>query len=73
MEQNEIIKLIPPILADKLQEQKLSLVADENGCRLVPTDSLLLIENGKVSGFLAKQILDIKDAVDRLGGKDVSA
>lgn len=68
MEQNEIVKLIPPVLAEALKDQELSIVGDSNGVRIIPSTSLLLISENGVSGFMAKQIMDIKDMISRLGG-----
>lgn len=68
MEQQEIIKLIPPVLAEALKNQEMSIVGDSNGVRIIPSTSLLLISENGVSGFMAKQIMDIKDMISRLGG-----
>lgn len=68
MEQQEIIKLIPPVLAEALQNQEMSIVGDNNGVRIIPSTSLLLISENGVSGFMAKQIMDIKDMISKLGG-----
>lgn len=68
MEQNEIVKLIPPVLAEALKESKMSIVGEESGVRIIPSTSLLLVSDNGVSGFFAKQILDIKDMISRLGG-----
>ena len=68
MEQNEIVKLIPPVLAEALKDQELSIVGDSNGVRIIPSTSLLLISENGVSGFMAKQIMDIKDMISKLGG-----
>lgn len=68
MEQNEIVKLIPPVLAEALKEHKMSIVGEESGVRIIPSTSLLLISDNGVSGFFAKQIMDIKDMISKLGG-----
>lgn len=68
MEQQEIIKLIPPVLAEALKNQEMSIVGDSNGVRIIPSTSLLLISENGVSGFMAKQIMDIKDMISKLGG-----
>lgn len=65
---NEIIKLIPPVLAEALKNQEMSIVGDSNGVRIIPSSSLLLISENGVSGFMAKQIMDIKDMISKLGG-----
>nr|DAH61372.1 MAG TPA: hypothetical protein [Caudoviricetes sp.] len=69
MESNEIIKLIPPVLAEALKNQEMSIVGDNSGVRIIPSSSLLLISENGVSGFMAKQILDIKDMISKLGGE----
>lgn len=69
METNEIIKLIPPVLAEALKNQEMSIVGDNNGVRIIPSSSLLLISENGVSGFMAKQIMDIKDMISKLGGE----
>lgn len=66
---NEIIKLIPPVLAEALKNQEMSIVGDSNGVRIIPSTSLLLISENGVSGFMAKQIMDIKDMISKLGGE----
>lgn len=68
MEQNEIVKLIPPVLAEALQKNKMSIVGEESGVRIIPSTSLLLVSDNGVSGFMAKQIMDIKDMISKLGG-----
>lgn len=66
---NELIKLIPPVLAEALQNQEVSIVGSNDGVRIVPSSSLLLISENGVSGFMAKQIMDIKDMISKLGGE----
>lgn len=66
---NELIKLIPPVLAEALQNQEMSIVGSNDGVRIVPSSSLLLISENGVSGFMAKQIMDIKDMISKLGGE----
>ena len=66
---NELIKLIPPVLAEALQNQEMSIVGSNDGVRIVPSSSLLWISENGVSGFMAKQIMDIKDMISKLGGE----
>ena len=69
MELEEIKKMIPALLIDSLEKEKLSLIQVDGGYTLVPTDNVMLIQEGGVSGFLAKQIYDIKERIDELGTK----
>lgn len=63
MDIKEIEELIPKALIKKLQESDLNLVRVDDGYMLLPSSSLLLITENGVSGFLARQILDIKEMI----------
>lgn len=63
----EITKLIPAALVERMEEDKLSLVYTAQGYKLVSITSILLIDEGGVSGFLADQILEVKARLEEIG------
>lgn len=66
METEEIKKLIPAALIDQLSAHNLSLITIDGQCILAPQEQVLYINNDQVSGFLARQIMEMKVKLDAI-------
>lgn len=61
---DNIKKLISQALLEELTNNHLSLVEQDGQLIVIPSSSLLIIQEGQISGFLAKQILDIQNKLE---------
>lgn len=61
---DNIKKLISQALLEELTSNHLSLVEQDGQLIVLPSSSLLIVQDGQVSGFLAKQILEIHDQLE---------